>query len=589
MFKDYYKRELSLLRETATLFADENPTIAGALRNASSDPDVERLLEGFAFLAANIHQELDDHYPRILHTLAQVISPQYLRPLPSATLIQFEPKPSMHQTLRVKRGSHLDGVAKGVSSKGNSCRYRTCTDVDVRPLKINRVFFQEQEGGGQAAHGATLIVRFDVLNTTLAKLEMNSLRLYLGGSLVEGTDLLCLLKHYLQSIEIRGPHGEVLRSFDSSSLSHAGFAPEEALLNDRPRQLPAFEILREYFLFPEKFLFLDLDLKTWTARSEATRFDIAFRCRKPGFELPRVRTDSIVLHATPAVNLFRLEAEPLVLNQRESELRVTPAAQGGSDVAQSARVYSVDSVEGIVRGRTERRKFNPLSGSNLESNQVPRFVVQTRVQEALGRTETWITPVIPPNESVFEREVLKVELTCNNGEVVERLQRGDICLSTGETPELVTFRNLTVPTKNLRPALNGDLMWSLLSDLSMNYASLADLQSFKAMLQHYLPGRANEDARVSAATRRIESIEHLTIQPDQTLFRDAFIRGQRIRLKVRGDHYSGEGDKYLFGCVMDYLFASTCGFNTFTALDIEDFHSGAVLSWPIRLGLKTLM
>lgn len=587
MFKDYYKRELSLLRETAALFANENPTIAGGLRNASSDPDVERLLEGFAFLAANIHQELDDHYPRLLHTLAQVISPQYLRPLPSATLIEFEPRPSLQQTLRVKRGAHIDGAERG-SPGTNTCRYRTCVDVDVHPLRVNRVFFQEQETG-QTQTGASLVLRLDVLNTTLAKIQMQKLRLFLGGSFAEATDMLYLLRHFLTGIELRGPHGELLQTLAPSQLTHGGFAPEEALLSDRPRHLPAFEILREYFLFPEKFLFLDLDVGDWQHRPEINSFDIVFRCRKPDCELPRVRNDSVLLHTTPAVNLFRLEADPVVLSQREGELRVTPAMQGGSDVARTARVYSVDSVEGIVRGRSERRRFSPLSGANLESNQVARYVVQTRMQEALGRTETWITPVIPPHETVYEREVLKIDLTCTNGDAVERLQRGDICQSTGETPELVSFRNVSVPTKNLRPTLDGDLMWSLLSDLSMNYASLADLASFKAMLLHYLPGRANDDARVSAAARRIDAIEQLVIQPDHTLYRGAFIRGQRIHLKVRGDHFSGEGDKYLFGCVIDYLFASTCGFNTFTALNIEDFHSGAVLSWPIRLGLKTLV
>lgn len=588
MFKDYYKRELSLLRETAALFAAENPTIAGGLRNVSSDPDVERLLEGFAFLSANIHETLDDHYPRLLNTLAQIISPQYLRPLPSATLIEFEPKASLQQTLKVKRGVHVDGVAKA-SGRNETCRYRTCFDVDVRPMKISRVYFQEQENGGEAAQSATLVVKFDILNTTLAQLQMPQLRLYLGGVLAEATDLLCLLRHHLQSIDIRNAQGTVLHNLDCAALSHAGFAPEEALLSERPRQLPAFEVLREYFLFPEKFLFLDLNLSSWMNRGDGNSFEIAFRCRKPGYELPRVRKDSVLLHVAPAVNLFRLEAEPLVLNQRESELRVAPASQGGGDVANTARVYSVDSVEGIVRGRSERRKFYPLSGANLETTHCARYVVDTRVQEALGRSETWITPVIPSSEPLYDREVLKVELTCTNGESVERLQRGDICISTGETPELVSFSNLLAPTKNLKPTLDGDLMWSLMSDLSLNYASLADLQSFKAMLQHYLPGRANEDARVSASQRRVEAIEQLSIRPDQTLYREAFIRGQRIHLKLRGDHFSGEGDKYLFGCVLDYLFASTSGFNTFTALDIEDLNSGLMCSWPTRLGLKTLM
>lgn len=589
MFKDYYKRELGLLRETATLFAEENPTIAGSLRNVSSDPDVQRLLEGFAFLSANLHQELDDHYPRLLHTLAQIVSPQYLRPLPSTTLIEFKPKPSLQQMIKVKRGAHLDGTPRAGSSKSGLCRFRTCAEVEVRPLKIARIYFQESESGTTGNSAVTLVVRFEIQNTSLSQLQMDTLRLHLSGSFADASDLMHLLQYNLNSIDIRSTQGEVLYSLGREACTQSGFKPEEGLLNDRPRQLPAFEMLREYFLFPEKFLFLNLDLSAWQQRPELSVFEVAFRCKKAVAELPRLSSDSLLLHVAPAVNLFPLEADSMVMTQRDAAIRVTPAAQGGFELARNARVYSVDSVEGIVFGRNGRRKFQPLSGGNLESPHVPRYVVHTSVQEALGKSETWVIPVVPPQEALHEREVLKIDLTCNNGDGVEHLQRGDICISTGESPELVTFSNLSIPTKNMKQASDGDLMWSLMSDLNINYASLADLGAFKAMLKHYLPGQANEDARISAAIRRIESIEGIHITPDQTLFRDAFIRGQRIRLKVRGDYFSGEGDKYLFGCVVDYLFASLCGFNTFTALEIEDMLSGALMTWPVRLGTKTLL
>jgi type VI secretion system protein ImpG len=53
----YYGRELSYLRELGGEFAKQFPKIAGRLGLDSfecADPYVERLLEGFAFLAARV-------------------------------------------------------------------------------------------------------------------------------------------------------------------------------------------------------------------------------------------------------------------------------------------------------------------------------------------------------------------------------------------------------------------------------------------------------------------------------------------------------------------------------------------------------
>ena len=58
---DLYNLELRHLRETAAEFGRDFPKIAGRLaldreaKEICPDPYVERLLEGFAFLAARVH------------------------------------------------------------------------------------------------------------------------------------------------------------------------------------------------------------------------------------------------------------------------------------------------------------------------------------------------------------------------------------------------------------------------------------------------------------------------------------------------------------------------------------------------------
>src|SRR3977135_2111679 len=65
----YYERELNYLRQLGAEFAEKYPKIASRLvldtEKETADPHVERLLEGFAFLAARVHLKIDDEFPEI--------------------------------------------------------------------------------------------------------------------------------------------------------------------------------------------------------------------------------------------------------------------------------------------------------------------------------------------------------------------------------------------------------------------------------------------------------------------------------------------------------------------------------------------
>src|SRR5437016_10769814 len=78
---DLYNTELRHLRETAAEFGRDFPKIAGRLsldldaKEVCPDPYVERLLEGFAFLAARVHLKLDAEFPRFTQGLLETVYP----------------------------------------------------------------------------------------------------------------------------------------------------------------------------------------------------------------------------------------------------------------------------------------------------------------------------------------------------------------------------------------------------------------------------------------------------------------------------------------------------------------------------------
>ena len=64
-FNRYYQSELNALRQLGRRFCERNPALAPFLGDSGRDPDVERLLEGFAFLTGRLRQKLDDQLPEL--------------------------------------------------------------------------------------------------------------------------------------------------------------------------------------------------------------------------------------------------------------------------------------------------------------------------------------------------------------------------------------------------------------------------------------------------------------------------------------------------------------------------------------------
>jgi len=89
----FFQNELDYLRGAGVTFAHANPKLASHLGVGGDDPDVERLLEGFAYLTGRIQENMAHESIEFNHALISVLWPNFLRPIPSATLIRLTPKP----------------------------------------------------------------------------------------------------------------------------------------------------------------------------------------------------------------------------------------------------------------------------------------------------------------------------------------------------------------------------------------------------------------------------------------------------------------------------------------------------------------
>src|SRR5690606_9170380 len=139
----YYQSELSALRQLGKRFAERNPALAPFLGQSGRDPDGERLPDGFAFLRGRLRQKLDDELPEQTNSLMHLLWPNYMRPLPGFSMLQFGPLKRPGPALTVPR--HTPVEARPV--QGVTCRFRTCQPTEVLPLALQALDYAVKGDG----------------------------------------------------------------------------------------------------------------------------------------------------------------------------------------------------------------------------------------------------------------------------------------------------------------------------------------------------------------------------------------------------------------------------------------------------------
>jgi len=577
MFNRYYQRELQNLRELAADFSRMHPAAAPLLSGQSSDPDVERLLEGVAFLTGLLRNKLDDNLPEIIHGLTDSILPHYLRPIPSTSIVVFAPKPSLQETMRVPAGTTL--AANAV--EGAVCRFQTCFDLEVHPLKLAAA-----ETLRRAAEPECLRLQFQSTGPDLANLKIERLCFYLGGSYVQATDLHWLLVRHVRRITVRSLIGGQPRHFSPAMLKPIGFLRQNALFPFPTQAFSGYRMLQEYFVLPQKYMIFELEgWHEWQQRGTGTGFEVILEMAPTPIPLPDLTADQIFLYATPVVNLFAHEADPIQLDHRQEKVHVKASLHH----AETLQVYGVERVTGIRQGTVEKTTYAPLNLFTPGRPETTVYQVVREVSPVSSTVETHLLLTYPADSTDPTREVLTIGLTCTNGTLPEKLRLGDICQPTSDSPELLTFQNILPATAPIDPILAGKGIWKLLSHLSLNLLPLLNCEGLKEVLRLYLYPEGRDRVKTAANLKRVEGIAEVHTQPLDRLVKGHLMRGRQITLAVSQDHFAGMGDLFVFGSVLDEFFSQYSNMNSFTRLTINDLISGETLAWPERIGDRPLI
>ncbi|MFS6812786.1 type VI secretion system baseplate subunit TssF [Citrobacter meridianamericanus] len=594
----YYREELDYLRQLGKLLARDKPYLSRFLAEKKGDPDVERLMEATAFLAGGVRQKLEDAFPEFTHGIIRMLWPNYLRPVPSMSVIKYQPEGNIKAPVQVLRDELVSSGVIRVASSGRKvlgdddrtppppCHFTLARDIWLQPLQIRDV-----RNASSLEEGIVDIVFFAENGVSSRALDLNKINFWLGNE-DDYTRYQLYLWFSERLMDAELIIGEQHVRLPDLWLKAAGFEREDALLPWPKNVHNGYRVLQEYFCYPESFFFFHLrDAAPLPEDFHGGAFTLRLHFNQP---LPvdiRLRASSLHLFCTPVVNLFVHQAEPIAPDGSAPQypLRASHQHPDAYDIFRVKSVSSKVSASGEVAGVTRSSRL----WSEFESfNHQMEYSQQREVVYWHHRTKTSLfhrglehsiafvhADGRLPDPAHLSGEALSVSLVCTNRMLPVQLHTGDICVAVGKNPAVASFSNVTRPTRPLYPVTDGDMQWSLISCMNLNYLSLLDREALVQILRTFdLPGIQHpQQARLSQ--QKLDAIERLETKPVDRLFKGVPVRGLSTTLWINPAPFVCEGEIYQLGSVLTHFFSLYASINSFHRLRIINTESQEVWEW----------
>lgn len=589
----YFERELVNFNRLRREFYERHPKLGDRLmlgEDTCPDPHVGQLIQSTALLCARVAKRLDDSYPEFTEALFAALFPQYLRPTPATSMARAA-YPSIRSTgeaplLVIPRGTEMDSaVVQGVR-----CRFKTAYDIVLTSLALVAARF---DAVIRAPAGVTLppsvSSMLSIVIDGAAPAELETLRVLIDGepSFCAALRDALFMRTVGAFVEVEPGHWTALPAVP---LKPVGFGEDEALLPFDACSHMSYRILSEYFIFPEKFNFFDVDVA-------ALRRCVPPGCRRFTLHLmlTGLRPDSptarmlgslsegnLLLGCSPVVNLFQRPGQPISVTNLTADYGVLADAAH----ARAFEVYSIDSVK-MVRRReqkevvTEFRPFYSLRHGEDATKKAHYWMLRSdptleAISPGYEKRITLVDGDFNPME--IQKTSLSIELTCTNRDLPSTLKCGqsDGDLTPLRDAESYKARLLRRPTRTYRFSAEQGLHWRLISHLTLNHRALSQggLPAFREMLAlHDLPqspiSQRQREGIVGLA--QSETVNWMKLKHGASL-----VHGTEVRMTLDEEAFAGSG-MLLFVEVIDQFLGLYAQVNSFTELVVLSQQSGKEL------------
>jgi type VI secretion system protein ImpG len=580
----YYERELVSLRRLCREFAEQYPKVGSRLQLGADicpDPHVEQLIESVALIAARVAKLLDDGYPQFTEGVLESLFPHYLLPFPSCTIVRAT-YPAVKAAgalpvLKIPRGTDLDSEAV----QGVRCQFRTAYDITLAPVTLSKACFGAAIRGPTLPPAVSSLISISLEGDGLAQLDRA--RVYIDG---EPSFCACLrdalfMRATYAFIEVNVGEWQLLPAIP---LTQVGFREEDALIPFGARSHSAYRGLTEFFAFPEKFNFLDIELAALQRFLPPDGRQFTLHLGMSGLRsdsdvarmLASLCAENLLLGCSPAVNLFQRPGMPISITHFSSDYGVVADATRPA----AFEVYSIDSVRMIRRqasGETiaEFRPFYELRHGETSEEHQQYWVARTDVMVGAASPghEKRITLVDAGFDPMtVEQSSLSISLTCTNRDLPASLGQGGEMTALRD-PGTCSFRFLRKPSRPFRFGAERARHWRLIAHLTLNHHALSrdGLPAFREMLAlHDLPQSAISRRQIDGivALAQAETVAWL-----RNKYGTSLVHGVEVRMTLDEEAFVGSG-MHLFIEVIDQFLALYVHVNSFIELVVLSKQSG---------------
>jgi type VI secretion system protein ImpG len=629
---EYFQDELSAMRGAVDTFSHAYPAAAAELRLSaghSADPHVEQLLQSFVWLTSQLRCDLEQQRQEIPNHLLLNLYPNLLRSIPSMTVMQGNvladganyvngytlEKGRMFSTWSTQRRS-----TEGNEKRAVECRMQCCYDTPMWPLTIDDVALKSKNvfdflDNRMDVNGVISIALSSYGTDPIYEYPMSTIRFFIADPQIRST-LHQLLSNNLCGIAIR--HGDKVIELPDASIAWLGFEEKQNVLPQTLGTHNAYRLLLEYFYFPEKFYFFDVNGLDVSGITE--EFELLLILNKAD-KLQGLQKNSLTTNSFPAINLFQTTFKPVQLDHSRYEYRViADESQYGQSEVHSVTQVRLLSSDGKVR------HAEPWLGGAAAENVMDSHLnnhVESVDASPLAYVNRLVPPITPGSQgcdtmiSLYDKalspayaidQTLSTKGLCNNRQLPESLRIGNTLKLLG-AGAMVNANIVSRPTLFKGAELNNESTVKLLSQLQLNQLSLVgsasggelgrkeqgaslasqkiSLERLKQLLHLYC------DPMTASHRRQIDGITEISTKASvRRMGNDAWrghYRGTIVTLTIEESFFDG-ANPLLFGDIISHFLGLYTTLNHFVQLQFISYQrEGVWKQWPPRIGEQIIL
>ena len=393
---DSYLRMLKGLREDGKEFSKKYPDIASMLdinSQRSMDPETERIIESFAYMASQVDIKIEDNYFKFLENFATNLFPEVITPIPAYTILQMsqteqqKEKNGLSGTF-MKQGTHFEVFAKNKSFIFQTTRDLNIQNVWVQNAEIKDVKLSEKESGYEKIKGIHLSLNlgrsfFENMDKRPANV---TLRLYINSELTNALRIYDAIfankqnfflfdgeDNYLDIV----PKDNIKPVFDSFNY-FADFHMKNSVFQ-----------LFEFCTFINKYLFIDITIPLRTIVNSHVNVVIPLR----DHYITHMDKETFLDNCVPVYNVFERDLEPILFKEEVFDYDINSDYMKTNDVdvielsSVSCKFFNDDDVKIVKKYESYTNYSQKITANN--------YTWATRYLSSLKETviKFYITPV----------------------------------------------------------------------------------------------------------------------------------------------------------------------------------------------------